>query len=79
MQEQAVKTTTMTRSEFTKGQYLPLGRIAHLEGGGRLGWRNACKLFAKCMMMGPPWIMYDPLTEALRALYIIMVQHSGGP
>ena len=31
---------------------------------------QATKLFAKTMQLGPPWIVYDPLTEALRALYV---------
>eukprot|EP00959_Pyramimonas_sp_CCMP1952_P107321 2244148-Pyramimonas_sp.AAC.1 len=38
-------------------------------------WRSAPQpeavtMFAKCMQLGPPWIMYDPMTEALRGLHI---------
>ena len=40
-EEKKEKTTSMSRTEWTKGVYLPLGRIAHLEGGGVLGWRQA--------------------------------------
>ena len=27
-------------------------------------------MFSKCMQLGPPWIMYDGMTEALNALHI---------
>eukprot|EP00959_Pyramimonas_sp_CCMP1952_P280554 5864469-Pyramimonas_sp.AAC.1 len=31
---------------------------------------QASKYFSKCMQMGPPWIIYCPLTESLRCLYL---------
>ncbi|CAK0832151.1 unnamed protein product, partial [Prorocentrum cordatum] len=65
------KVTTFSRTEYKNGQYLAIGRVAHLEGGGRLGWLQAIKIFCKTMAMGPPWIAYDELSESLRTLYII--------
>eukprot|EP00959_Pyramimonas_sp_CCMP1952_P198909 4160327-Pyramimonas_sp.AAC.1 len=41
--------------------------------GGKLGERQAIKIVSKTMQMGPPWIMYDPLSESLRSLYIEIV------
>jgi len=35
------KTTSIVNSQFRKGQYMPLGRVAHKEGGGKLGWMQA--------------------------------------
>eukprot|EP00959_Pyramimonas_sp_CCMP1952_P202571 4236240-Pyramimonas_sp.AAC.1 len=35
------KVTTFSRTEYKNGQYLAIGRVAHLEGGGRLGWLQA--------------------------------------
>eukprot|EP00959_Pyramimonas_sp_CCMP1952_P104529 2184839-Pyramimonas_sp.AAC.2 len=37
--------TTKKQTEFTNAVYLPLGRIAHKEGGGRLGWIQADCIF----------------------------------
>eukprot|EP00959_Pyramimonas_sp_CCMP1952_P342254 7170574-Pyramimonas_sp.AAC.1 len=35
------KITTLDKSQWRKGEYMPLGRIAHKEGGGKLGWMQA--------------------------------------
>eukprot|EP00959_Pyramimonas_sp_CCMP1952_P453016 9467547-Pyramimonas_sp.AAC.1 len=35
------RTTSVVNSSFRKGQYMPLGRVAHKEGGGKLGWMQA--------------------------------------
>ena len=35
------KTTSIVNSQFRKGQYMPLGRVAHKEGGGKLGGLQA--------------------------------------
>jgi hypothetical protein len=35
------KITTLVKSQWRKGQYMPLGRIVHKEGGGKLGWMQA--------------------------------------
>eukprot|EP00959_Pyramimonas_sp_CCMP1952_P112508 2352331-Pyramimonas_sp.AAC.1 len=35
------KVTTLVKSQRRKGQCMPLGRIVHKEGGGKLGWMQA--------------------------------------
>ncbi|CAK0872145.1 unnamed protein product, partial [Prorocentrum cordatum] len=37
-QKDKMKVVTLTKKTFTKGVYAPTGRIAHKEGGGKLGW-----------------------------------------
>ena len=39
-QAKRVQKEEETRTDWLQGQFLPMGRIAHLEGGGALGWRN---------------------------------------
>eukprot|EP00959_Pyramimonas_sp_CCMP1952_P203945 4264977-Pyramimonas_sp.AAC.1 len=43
------------------------------------GWsirREAAKYFANCMLLGPPWVCFDPMTEALRCLYLTRARRS---
>ena len=35
------KTTVYKKATWTHGIYIPVGRIAHKEGGGKLGWLQA--------------------------------------
>ena len=34
-------TKSFSKSKWRKGQYMPLGRVAHKEGGGKLGFLQA--------------------------------------
>ena len=40
-EEKAIHTQTEARAHYCAGKYIPLGRIAWLEGGGKLGWEQA--------------------------------------
>eukprot|EP00959_Pyramimonas_sp_CCMP1952_P325342 6809871-Pyramimonas_sp.AAC.3 len=39
--EGKIKRETYTKTSWKQGQYIPIGRVAHLEGGGVLGWLQA--------------------------------------
>ena len=64
------KITTLTKTTWRKGQYMPLGRIVHKEGGGKLGWMQGVRYMTQTMQLGPPWVVFDVGTKSLRALYV---------
>eukprot|EP00959_Pyramimonas_sp_CCMP1952_P392972 8234407-Pyramimonas_sp.AAC.1 len=57
--------------DTNKGQYLPLQRIAHKEGGGREGLRAAISHVLRCLQMGDVWVRYDEWARRLKFLYFI--------
>ncbi|CAK0852493.1 unnamed protein product, partial [Prorocentrum cordatum] len=62
--------SSFTQEFFKKGEYLAVGGVAWLEGGGDQGRQNAITYATKAIQMGPPWICYDEMTETIKILYI---------
>ncbi|CAK0885862.1 unnamed protein product [Prorocentrum cordatum] len=63
------KETSLVKRKLKKASYLPIGRVAWLEGGGKLGWIQATRYFTKCIRMGPPWVKFNKMTEVIMRLY----------
>ena len=59
------------RESWKRSTYMPVGRMAVEEGGGKAGWLQASRYAFRCMCLGPPWVRYDDMTESLRFLYIV--------
>eukprot|EP00959_Pyramimonas_sp_CCMP1952_P097096 2029462-Pyramimonas_sp.AAC.1 len=57
--------------DTNKGEYLPLQRIAHKEGGGREGLRAAVNHCLRCLQMGDKWVWYDEWTRRIKFLYFV--------
>ncbi|CAK0798532.1 unnamed protein product, partial [Prorocentrum cordatum] len=68
-QHVTVKKVSERKRLLKKAAYMPLGRVAHKEGGGQAGWAQAVKYFSKCVRMGYPWIKWHSMTEVHRCLY----------
>ena len=54
------------------GTYMPMSRIYQMEGGADdpNAWRIAQLYAAKCVQMGPPWSLWNPMTERTDYLYL---------
>ncbi|CAK0890928.1 unnamed protein product, partial [Prorocentrum cordatum] len=57
--------------DTNKGEYLPLQRIAHKEGGGREGLRAAVNHCLRCLQMCDKWVWYDEWTRRIKFLYFV--------
>ena len=60
------------RVDVTKGKYLPIGRIVHLEGGydDKEAVAGVMRLVASALCMGEPWVVKHPQTKRLVFLYL---------
>eukprot|EP00959_Pyramimonas_sp_CCMP1952_P432461 9056103-Pyramimonas_sp.AAC.1 len=68
--EKRSKVESRKQEFFKTAVYLSIGRIAWLEGGGQAGMRAAVKYMAKAMIHGGKWVVYDDMTEQVKALYV---------
>ncbi len=69
-QEKKQSLQVESRRDWLSGTFVSIGRLAYLEGGGRLGWTQACNNALKAVCMGPPWVWWDIMTESLRILHV---------
>lgn len=56
--------------DIVGGKYHTLNRIAHLEGGGPKGMRNACNYAMACLKMGGKWTKYCDMTKDVKYNYV---------
>eukprot|EP00959_Pyramimonas_sp_CCMP1952_P290818 6083554-Pyramimonas_sp.AAC.1 len=64
-------TETLEESSFNRGQYLPIQRIAHKEGGGAAGMEAALNHALKAMQVGGKYVLYDSWTKRVKFLYYV--------
>eukprot|EP00959_Pyramimonas_sp_CCMP1952_P463934 9485748-Pyramimonas_sp.AAC.1 len=67
------KVTRNVKKEKLEGKYLSLSRIAHKEGGGADGRKNAVRYCTNCVIFGKHWVKWDRMTDTLKFYY---VEHS---
>jgi len=66
----SVQTNTLSKVDINSSRYLTLARIAHKEGGGRTGMRNALKQANQAVAIGPPWVKLNDRSKAMKFLYL---------
>jgi hypothetical protein len=56
---------------MTEGQFIAIGRIAWLEGGGKAGWKAAVNYCTSCIQLGEGWTLYDERAKRIKFKYVV--------
>ena len=42
-----------------------------MEGNGKLGWISGTRYAVRCIILGPPWAIWEGFNSSLRFLYVV--------
>ena len=68
-EETKTRTRKYETTNWKKGQYLAIGRIAHFEGGGSAGWKAAMNIALDSLKLGNHWLRHDGRAKRVKFLY----------